>query len=726
MVPYQELLSLLRRREDELRSLREERTAKDATIDFLKTKIATLQNRLAVESLQGSGEGEDLQQSLETERRRNEEMSRELQHAALEIDDLRTELKEARAEVASLQAEMEKSVLHANSNENHNGVLKEHNVLIASVEELERELAQDTNKAPEVQAAPFAPSPDTDEGTRSLDLSATADAEEERDAGEAFAPSPPPGEEPAPSPPPGEDGKAEEAEEDSPLEAGEVHVSASGSGALLNFFDTSEDAAALEAKRQRVARQIERRRQARRQPTGGRKAEEAASRASSSGRHPATMELPLRRDSIRNGDDRAPAESATVEAEKAPEAAEGPVMEVRALSAVAPAGRSTRVTASSSRPGLPEPAIEGLGSPSRSGSAADTPTLHSKFEGLRDEMKRRRSQQNVSDPQETAEAVVAEAKTTKLMTFGSVSEVSPQASPPSVHRHVVRTRSGSPLRSNSQAGTPHSMSFTPLGRCFSAIQASPGGSVTLPSTPKRGVVIPAAGLSHTAGTRVSPSLSLFQPVVAGGSLAAPAQAGSRSLVASAPSPGQGQVLEDGGWRPSHSCTSPPGQGQTGYVLAQASPTSRSVAAPSVAYRNSEDVTMVLSSSAAVPAATPGELDRSRRSTTLTARGLGHVGSNSNLGSYTSRPNPQYDAENDGLHEAVQRFCRHHPLRFPMARLSRGVYLYGNKKLLLTVHNGKLLVRIGGGFSTLESCVSDADRAASVAANASRRSRASYG
>eukprot|EP00439_Symbiodinium_sp_Y106_P043137 s1717_g5.t1 len=148
--PYQVVYGCRVADQEELRSLREERTAKDATIDFLKTKIATLQNRLAVESLQGSGEGEDLQQSLETERRRNEEMSRELQHAALEIDDLRTELKEARAEVASLQAEMErlsckmlKSVQHANSNENHNGVLKEHNVLIASVEELERELAQE-------------------------------------------------------------------------------------------------------------------------------------------------------------------------------------------------------------------------------------------------------------------------------------------------------------------------------------------------------------------------------------------------------------------------------------------------------------------------------------------------------------------------------------------------------------------------------------------------------
>ncbi|CAE7524328.1 Samtor, partial [Symbiodinium natans] len=135
--------------EDELRALREERTAKDATIDFLKTKIATLQNRLAVESLQCGGDGEEIQQRLETERRRNEEMSRELQHAALEIDDLRAELKEARAEVASLQAEVEKPLLRSGNSENHNGVLKEHNVLIASVEELERELAQDTTKAAE-------------------------------------------------------------------------------------------------------------------------------------------------------------------------------------------------------------------------------------------------------------------------------------------------------------------------------------------------------------------------------------------------------------------------------------------------------------------------------------------------------------------------------------------------------------------------------------------------
>ncbi|OLQ02816.1 hypothetical protein AK812_SmicGene14296 [Symbiodinium microadriaticum] len=249
----------------------------------------------------------------------------------------------------------------------------------------------------------------------------------------------------------------------------------------------------------------------------------ALSEPGSRSRPAATMELPLRRDSIRNGDDRVAAEPATVDAEKAPAAAEGPVMEVRALSAVAPAGRGTRATASCSRPGLPDPAIEGLGSPSRSGSAADTPTLHSKFEGSR--------------LSATAGDGVKQSSELAHRRFRSTGDGGGGRRRGEIHeiddlRERFRSFAsglasfGSPPRGTNSAGTPHSMSFTPLGRCFSAIQASPGGSVTLPSTPKRGVVIPAAGLSHTAGPRGSPSLSLFQPVVAGGSLAAPAKASS--------------------------------------------------------------------------------------------------------------------------------------------------------------------------------------------------------
>lgn len=70
---------------------------------------------------------------------------------------------------------------------------------------------------------------------------------------------------------------------------------------------------------------------------------------------------------------------------------------------------------------------------------------------------------------------------------------------------------------------------------------------------------------------------------------------------------------------------------------------------------------------------------------------------------------------DSLHDAVARFCVQRPTgRYPLVRLSRGVYLYGNKKLVVAVHNDKLMVRIGGGFVHLESYLMDCDRLAQPA------------
>ncbi|CAJ1440478.1 unnamed protein product, partial [Effrenium voratum] len=148
MVPYQELLQLLRHRDAELARLRELCQGKDTTVDFLKTKIARAafsergdHPAAEVQELQ-----QRLQQSLEAQDaalRRQEELSLELQHAALEVDDLRAELKQARVEVGRLEAELQKVQLE-NQVQAHNGVPKE-SVLLA-VEELERELAQDLTK----------------------------------------------------------------------------------------------------------------------------------------------------------------------------------------------------------------------------------------------------------------------------------------------------------------------------------------------------------------------------------------------------------------------------------------------------------------------------------------------------------------------------------------------------------------------------------------------------
>merc|ERR1719265_3035408 len=74
-------------------------------------------------------------------------------------------------------------------------------------------------------------------------------------------------------------------------------------------------------------------------------------------------------------------------------------------------------------------------------------------------------------------------------------------------------------------------------------------------------------------------------------------------------------------------------------------------------------------------------------------------------------------EQDPVHDAILRFCAHRShTRFPLVRLSRGVYLYGNKKLVIAIHNDKLMVRIGGGFVHLESYLMDADRSSPTTAS----------
>merc|ERR1712066_837470 len=73
-----------------------------------------------------------------------------------------------------------------------------------------------------------------------------------------------------------------------------------------------------------------------------------------------------------------------------------------------------------------------------------------------------------------------------------------------------------------------------------------------------------------------------------------------------------------------------------------------------------------------------------------------------------------DVERDTLHEAVTRFCMQRPAgRSPLVRLSRGVYLYGNKKLVIAMHNDKLMARIGGGFVQLDNYLAETDRGATA-------------
>jgi len=83
---------------------------------------------------------------------------------------------------------------------------------------------------------------------------------------------------------------------------------------------------------------------------------------------------------------------------------------------------------------------------------------------------------------------------------------------------------------------------------------------------------------------------------------------------------------------------------------------------------------------------------------------------------------QKEVEQDPVYDAVLKFCANRPpTRFPLVKLSRGVYLYGNKKLVIAIINDKLMVRIGGGFVNLESYLLDMERTLPSTAAAPRYS-----
>lgn len=116
--------------------------------------------------------------------------------------------------------------------------------------------------------------------------------------------------------------------------------------------------------------------------------------------------------------------------------------------------------------------------------------------------------------------------------------------------------------------------------------------------------------------------------------------------------------------------------------------------------------------------TEGELEGSRSGLSLSARNV------------ADDPGIRQDAwqkrgelsgeESDPLHDAVLRFCSQRPGR-SLVRLSRGVYLCGNKKLVMAIHNEKPMVRIGGGFVHLESYLADERNSGGPAVPFARRS-----
>jgi len=58
-------------------------------------------------------------------------------------------------------------------------------------------------------------------------------------------------------------------------------------------------------------------------------------------------------------------------------------------------------------------------------------------------------------------------------------------------------------------------------------------------------------------------------------------------------------------------------------------------------------------------------------------------------------------KNDAVDELLGRFIERNNVRIPIHRIEKGSYLFGTKKVAAVLKDGRLLIRVGGGFMSLE-------------------------
>jgi len=549
-------------------------------------------------------------------------------------------------------------------------------------------------------------------------------------------------------------------EEPMPSDAEEPQeVCVTGGGALIsiNFFDDNQDTAAKEAKRQRVTRQIERRRQARgatagtaaaggngnRTPAcaGGDLAEASLQRSALQGSPQLRLPLPAREST---GGSKAGSTAGSPRLDSAAQIATptmssskgSPLMSARFEPALGSSPPPQTSQVSSTSP---------LNNSDTSSCLGKTPTLRSKFEGLRDEMKRRRSERTAlmgsqagasQDAQELAEAVVAEANANARQSpvAAPVSSAGSLAVTPG--RAVSTAAHSVPVRSLS-AQVPGTAGPAPA---IIATTSAPAGE-RAPQTPVHGGT--ASSLSGNLLTGSSPvhSARVLKPNAIGPSpgervirttAGGPERFNFERLGGSTRAPPPQVLTQDTDAGHGMVPPSPSAQNSSPFFFALASQSPSSPPSPVMSYtphatqalpspggagphkhqpQRLRSVPQEHLSSARSNMSNASEFDRARRNTlSLSARSVTINHADVAAATRPSRPGDiPGEMEHDALHEAVVRFCMQRPGRYPLVRLSRGVYLYGNKKLVIAIHNDKLMVRIGGGFVHLESYLVDADR-----------------
>lgn len=376
-------------------------------------------------------------------------------------------------------------------------------------------------------------------------------------------------------------------------------------------------------------------------------------------------------------------------------------------------------------------------------SAREQTTLHSRFADLRDEMKRRRSNA-ISGPRppgealEVAEAVIAEANANvpppskiaiPTSTFSPPAGCSSPCRPPlgsCVQRLSLSSCVGNYVSRSacSLPPSPSSSSIGSLGANQALVMAPASVRSQMPAFAPfpRGAKVGVSSLSPNeritttvAGGIHSPpnqQPQMFIPVGVSNGPACIRTLGSPTNKSGASSPssptGGASSRSDHAYvaqaksQPPLSSSPMAGGTHLGGRLRHMS--NQQDAAPGIPSTRSTGSFVSVA-----------DLDRSRgqhQSGRLSSSGTSHGASVTNISVVGDVAN----SEPDPVHEAMVLFWLHRQSsRHPMVRNSRGVYLYGNKKLVVAIHNEKLMVRIGGGFVNLESYLLDVDRGAGVPA-----------
>ena len=56
---------------------------------------------------------------------------------------------------------------------------------------------------------------------------------------------------------------------------------------------------------------------------------------------------------------------------------------------------------------------------------------------------------------------------------------------------------------------------------------------------------------------------------------------------------------------------------------------------------------------------------------------------------------------DLVDELIAKYLNENNINLPVKRLGDGYYLFGTKKIYARIMNGKLVIRVGGGFMSVE-------------------------